>query len=55
MPIWDELNDKAVREIIGSMYEKIFHWKKNTLLLPTGKAGSSFIEEATRLFSAWLN
>ena len=42
---------KSVREV----YEETVHWRRNVLLVPSGKVGKEFVRELTRLFNAYTD
>ena len=46
---WDEVNGSVFCQNIDRAYEEIVHWKRNVLLLPSGKLGKSFVRELARL------
>ena len=50
---WGSATNYEIEERMKKAYEKIVFWRKNLFLLPTGKAGKSFIDEITRLLNAW--
>ena len=39
---------------VNVIYDLIVYWKKNLLILPTGRAGKDCIDEMTRLLNAWI-
>ena len=52
---WGNVDEKTFEKNLHFVYEKIVYWRKNLFLLPTGKAaGKRYIDETTRLLSAWV-
>ena len=47
--IWVNLILEDVTQTIIAIYEEFVFWRKNMSLLPSGKAGKLYIEEAKRL------
>ena len=50
---WGKYECKIFEKNLNFVYESIVYWRKNLFLLPTGKAGKSFIDETTRLMNGW--
>ena len=46
---WGKLKGQEIICAVNFAYSKILKWKKNVLLLPSGQAGKSFIEEMTKI------
>jgi len=41
--------------MITHCYEKVVHWKRNMIKVPSGKSGNLFVKELTRLFQAYVS
>ena len=52
--IWGGYNGGVFEKNLNDVYEKIVFWRKIICLLPTGKAGKSFIDETSRLLNEWI-
>ena len=52
---WGRYDSCQFEENLSLVYEKIVCWKKNLLLLPSGRAGKQFIEETTKLMNEQLH
>ena len=43
----------------GHVFEKIYdiivYWKKNLIMLPSGRAGKDYIDEITRFLNVWIH
>ena len=53
--IWGKYKDHEFEKNLSQVYETVVFWRKNLLLLPSGKAGKKFIGEVSRLMSEWLH
>ena len=51
---WGEVDGKDFIESVEKIYEKIVYWKKNLFLLPSGKAGKTFIDHIVKLLNSWV-
>ncbi|CAM1294773.1 Uncharacterised protein r2_g398 [Pycnogonum litorale] len=51
--VWGEVSNDAFENNLDQAYITVMHWRKNTFCLPTGKEGNRFIDELTRLFTAY--
>ena len=51
---WASYDNKTFETNVDFIYEKVVYWRKNLFLLPTGKAGKSYIDEITRLMNECL-
>ena len=51
---WGDIDGKSFTEKVELIYEKVFYWKKNLFLLPTGKSGKLNIDESVKLLNRWL-
>ena len=38
---------------VSDAYEEIVHWRRNVFLVPYGKVGNEFVQELTRMISAY--
>ena len=52
---WGDYDNKSFEKNLHVIYEKIVYWRRNLFLLPTGKAGTQYIDETSRLMNAWLH
>ena len=53
--ICGKYKDHEFEKNLSQVYETVVFWRKNLLLLPSGKAGKRFIGEVSRLMSEWLH
>ena len=53
--MWGSLSADVFTSTLDSIYSKVVHWRRNTFVVPYGKAGSSFVSELSRLFSAFAS
>ena len=51
---WGDIDGKTFTERVELIYEKVFYWKKNLFLLPTGKSGKLYINESVKLLNNWV-
>ena len=51
---WGDINGKTFTEGVELIYEKVFYWKKNLFLLPTGKSRKLYIDESVKLLNSWV-
>ena len=49
-----EVDEKEFIERLQQIHEKAAYWKRNLFLLPSGKAGRSFIDEIASLLKNWI-
>ena len=52
---WGERDSIFVEAAINEIYEEIVFWRKNLFMLPTGRAGKSFIDEMEKLLNTWVD
>ena len=52
---WGNLNAEDFSLVIYCAYAEIVHWRRNVFMVPSGKAGKRFVQELTRLFSAYAD
>ena len=50
---WGNCDGSSVTQAITSAYAEAVHWRRNSFMVPSGKAGKDFVRELTRLFSAY--
>ena len=53
--MWGNLNGTTFKDVITHCYEKVVHWKRNMIKVPSGKSGNLFVKELTRLFQAYVS
>ena len=52
---WGNLNAEDFSHVITCASAEIVHWRRNVFMVPSGKAGKRFVQELTRLFSAYAD
>ena len=50
---WGEMNGKTFSRALNGKYSEIVHWTRNLFEVPSGKAGTAFVRELSRLFRAY--
>ena len=45
-------DDATFCKLIGDTFEVVVHWRRNSFLVPSGKAGKDFVLELARLYDA---
>ena len=50
---WGEIDGTIFARSIDTIYDGIVHWKLNLFKTPSGKSGRLFVQELTRLFTAY--
>ena len=50
---WGRLTGTEFAHVIQCAYSEIAHWRRNTFMVPSGKAGKQFVQELTALFNAY--
>ena len=50
---WGEVDGETFAHSIHAIYDEIVNWKRNLFKTPSGKAGKLFVQELTRLFTAY--
>ena len=50
---WGRLTGTEFAHVIQCAYSEIAHWRRNTFMVPSGKAGKQFVRELTALFNAY--
>jgi len=53
--VWGALNGTTFKDLITHCYEKVVHWKRNMIKVPSGKSGNLFVKELTRLFQGYVS
>lgn len=52
---WGNLDGPCFVHVITAAYAEIVHWRRNIFLVPSGRAGKSFVSELTKLIAAYAN
>ena len=52
---WGEVDGVSFSTDLNKIYDEIVHWKKNVFKVPSGKAGTAFVRELSRLFRAFAD
>jgi len=47
------LDAESFAQSVNAIYDEVVHWKRNLFKIPSGKAGRMFVQELTRLFTAY--
>ena len=50
---WGSVNGMVFSDRIEHCYKEIVHWKRNLFKVPSGRAGTAFVKETTRLIRAY--
>ena len=50
---WGEKDGDILIQSVDTIYNEIVHWKRNLFKTPSGKAGRLFVQEITRLLTAF--
>ena len=50
-----ELNGKTFSCALNGIYDEIVHWRRNLFKVPSGKAGTAFVRELSRMFRAYTD
>ena len=51
--MWESRDGSSFAHAVMCCYAEVIHWKRNLFKVPSGKAGSSFVKELTRLLRAY--
>ena len=51
--LWGDLDSETFILRLNSAYSTIVHWKRNIFAIPSGKVGTTFVNELSRLFRAY--
>ena len=52
---WGEKDGNTFCNLISTAYSEVVHWRRNVFMLPSGKAGKSFIRELSTLYQAYAD
>ena len=52
--MWGNYPSQVFEANVSTVYEQVVYWKKNLFLLPSGKAGTQYIDETTKLMNEWI-
>ena len=52
---WGELDGKTFSCALNGIYDEIVHWIRNLSNVPSGKAGTAFVRELSRIFRAYAD
>ena len=52
---WGTCGGLEMYNAITKIYDEIIHWRQNLFLVPSGNAGSSFVQELARLLQAFAD
>ena len=52
---WGNIDGDTFSHSITCCYAEVVHWKRNLFKVPSGKVGSSFVKELTRLIRAYAD
>ena len=52
---WVEFDGKTFSRALNGIYDEIVHWKRNLFKVPSGKAGTTFVRELSRMFRAYAD
>ena len=52
---WDDCDGPSALQAIDSAYAEVVHWRCNTFMVPSGKAGKDYVREQARLLTAYAD
>ena len=52
---WGEVGGMVFRSVLNRIYEETVHWSRNLFKIPSGKAGTAFVREISRMFRAFAD
>ena len=52
---WGDVSSTVFCQQVTAAYCEVMHWRRNIFLVPTGKAGTAFIKELTKLYQAFAD
>ena len=52
---WGDVDGETFRCALNGTYDEIVHWKRNLFKVPSGKAGTPFVRELSRMFRAYAD
>ena len=50
---WGEKDGEYLTQKIDQCYKEVVHWRRNLVKVPSGKVGTSFVQEVTHMFRAY--
>ena len=53
--LWGEKTGEVFSQLVSSAYEEVVHWRHNIFLIPSGRAGKTFVRELARLYQAYAD
>ena len=53
--IWGEVGGMVFRSVLNRIYDETVHWSRNLFKIPSGKAGTAFVREVSRMFRAFAD
>ena len=53
--LWGEKTGEVFSQLVFSAYEEVVHWRHNIFLIPSGRAGKTFVRELARLYQAYAD
>ena len=52
---WGDKDGDTLCQLMRDAYETVVHWRRNSFLIPSGKAGIGFVMELARLYQAYTD
>ena len=52
---WGDKDGETFCKLIRDAFEVVVHWRRNSFLIPSGKAGRDFVLELARLYQAYAD
>ena len=52
---WGDMDGETFSCALNRIYNEIIHWKRNLFKVPSGKAGTAFVRELSRMFRAYAD
>lgn len=52
---WGNVDGETITQRINEAYSEIVHWRHNLFKVPSGKAGTQFVEELARLLTTYAD
>ena len=52
---WGNVDGETFSCALNGIYDEIVHWKRNLFKVPSGKAGTAFVRELSRMFRAYAD
>ena len=50
---WGDKDGEYLTQKLDQCYKEVVHWRRNLFKIPSGKAGTSFVREVSRMFQAY--